>query len=288
MISLNEIIASISAGCASTFIGHPLDTIKVYQQTSKNKSNFLHTTRRIFVNGGNNPMVFFNGIAPPLFNQILMNTVMFSVFLQVKSFSFWNDGFDGGTNSYAMALSAGLLSGFATACLSTPTDWIKIQAQLQGSNANNNKVMGSIGIVSNLFRENNFGNALRVLYRGHVANLGREGIFTMVYLGFYDRIMDTMSNQTQNERRLGHVVAVSAFTGALAWVSSYPFDTIKSIAQAKSSSSKGVINYSAAMKDLWRIGGLSAFYRGCGASTIRAMLVTSIRMLAYEWTLNFF
>ena len=279
----------------STFIGHPLDTIKVYQQTSKRNLKFLQTTRRIFVNGGNNPAVFFNGITPPLFNQVLMNTVMFSVFLQVKSFL--NESFDGGsdTNScaaFSAAFSAGLLSGFATACLSTPTDWIKIQAQLQRNNTKSNSsgkaIKGSIGIVSNLLTENNFSNAVRILYRGHVANLGREGIFTMVYLGFYDRIMDTISNQNQNERRLGHVVSVSAFTGALAWISSYPFDTIKSIAQAKSSSKRGVISYSAAMKDLWQIGGISAFYRGCGASTIRAMLVTSIRMLAYEWTLHFF
>ena len=79
-----------------------------------------------------------------------------------------------------------------------------------------------------------------------------------------------------------------AFTGALVWILSYPFDTIKSIAQAKSLSKRGVISYSTAMKDLWQIGGISAFYRGYGASTIRAMLVTSIRILVYEWTLHFY
>ena len=187
---------------------------------------------------------------------------------------------------------AGLISGFATACLSTPTDWIKIQAQLQEtqvSNISGNKAKsGSVGIVRDLLRENknHLGKATRILYRGHAANLGREGIFTMVYLGLYDRIMNVL-NEGQSKPGLEYVVAVSAFTGALAWVSSYPFDTVKSVIQAKSS--RGVAtSYSSTVRHVWLQGGVSSFYRGCRTSTVRAILVTSIRMLAYEWTLRFF
>jgi len=295
MASTREIIGSISAGTLSTLIGHPLDTIKVHQQNQSNESrlNGLQTAKRIFVRGSNNPAVFFNGISPPLLNQILMNTVMFSVFFQVKSWSFWNDYSDSSTAGGCIgAFGAGLISGFATACLSTPTDWIKIQAQLQEtqvSNISGNKAKsGSVGIVRDLLRENknHLGKATRILYRGHAANLGREGIFTMVYLGLYDRIMNVL-NEGQSKPGLEYVVAVSAFTGALAWVSSYPFDTVKSVIQAKSS--RGVAtSYSSTVRHVWLQGGVSSFYRGCRTSTVRAILVTSIRMLAYEWTLRFF
>jgi len=295
MASTREIIGSISAGTLSTLIGHPLDTIKVHQQNQSNESrlNGLQTAKRLFLRGNNNPAVFFNGISPPLLNQILMNTVMFSVFFQVKSWSFWNDYSDSSTVGGCIgAFGAGLLSGFATACLSTPTDWIKIQAQLQEtqvSNISGNKAKsGSVGIVRDLLRENknHLGKATRILYRGHAANLGREGIFTMVYLGLYDRIMNVL-NEGQSKPGLEYVVAVSAFTGALAWVSSYPFDTVKSVIQAKSS--RGVAtSYSSTVRHIWLQGGISSFYRGCRTSTVRAILVTSIRMLAYEWTLRFF
>lgn len=34
---------------------------------------------------------------------------------------------------------------------------------------------------------------------------------------------------------------------------------------------------------VWRVGGIAGFYRGVAASTARAMLVASSRLLAYEW-----
>ena len=56
-------------------------------------------------------------------NQILMNSVMFTVFITVKEKANSSPFLDDNSS----ALVAGLFFGFATACLSTPTDWVKIQ-----------------------------------------------------------------------------------------------------------------------------------------------------------------
>ncbi len=136
----------------------------------------------------------------------------------------------------------------------------------------------------------------RTLYSGHVANLGREGVFTMVYLGLYDRISNAVRTRGRNDddddaavggndRPLGMamVVSISSFTGACAWMCNYPFDTVKTVMQAGSHEQ---VTVRSAIRSIYRSGGWKAFWRGAGPSTVRAMLVTSSRMLAYETTLQ--
>lgn len=85
---------------------------------------------------------------------------------------------------------------------------------------------------------------------------------------------------------------ISSLTGACAWICNYPFDTIKSVMQSSSSSERrGSISNSnqsigLAVRSIYRLGGVRGFFSGAFPSTVRAMLVTSSRMLAYEKTLQ--
>ena len=339
----------------------------------------------------------FRGIGPPMINQIVMNSVMFTVFHNMKSMTMAmampttaTDANDDNTttttnnqantlfNPTASAFLAGLVSGFATACLSTPTDWLKIQAQLSSSSAPSSYSARSL--LGNLWRESSSRGTtttttttiggtiaarwttgktlqrfLSTLYRGHRANLLREGVFTMVYLGMYDRMLayyvttmnlptntknhdaknqdthDTKNHadcdvaiedyhyhhcqQPQPQPPMGMVILISSFTGACAWVCNYPFDTIKSVIQAgnkappaaptaigngngsggnnkyknhttTTTTTTTVSSLRATIRSIYRLGGWKGFYRGVGTSTLRAMLVTSSRMFAYEKTLQ--
>eukprot|EP00977_Amphora_coffeiformis_P002233 scaffold425_cov175-Amphora_coffeaeformis.AAC.92 len=239
MLLYNEIAGATSAGFVTTLVGHPLDTIKVHLQTQPTTSasdGTWKTGRTLWAQNA-----LFRGIVPPLVNAVVMNTVMFAAFHSVKDLC-------------GDSLTAGLLSGFATACISTPTDYIKIQAQLHGKS--------SWGLV-----QKTLVNHPRNFLRGHTANLGREGVFTMVYLGLYDRMQP---------KDFFQVALTGSLTGAFAWIASYPFDTLKSVMQAKTTSIPN------ALKSIYERGGLAAFYRGCLPSTGRAMLVTSLRMITYE------
>ena len=73
----------ITAGCFSTILGHPLDTIKVHQQTNKHlsKVNFTDVATQL---ARGNVLRLFRGIGAPMANQIIMNTAMFTVFNKVK------------------------------------------------------------------------------------------------------------------------------------------------------------------------------------------------------------
>ena len=127
---LHTISGSVVAGCFSTLLGHPLDTIKVHQQTKPEFANLKawEVAKRITSwddskNGGRNIRRLFQGIGPPMANQMVMNTIMFTVFdwFKLKSKLYLDET--------SAAFWSGLCAGFATACISTPTDWIKIQAQ---------------------------------------------------------------------------------------------------------------------------------------------------------------
>jgi solute carrier family 25 carnitine/acylcarnitine transporter 20/29 len=252
-LQLPDIAAATAAGVVTTVVGHPLDTIKVHLQTNLSIKSTKDAARSLF-----QERALFRGIFPPLCNAIVMNTAMFSVFHSIKEMA---NGGEDNDNSMTTALLAGTLSGFATACISTPTDYIKIQSQLtKGTNS------------LNVF----LSTPIRCLYRGHLANLGREGLFTMVYLGLYDQVQP---------RGFWQIAATSSCTGGLAWVASYPFDTVKTIIQSSSSSNVNgqQVGYREAVS---RIGTFSAYYRGCGASTWRAIMVTSLRMIVYEAVLE--
>jgi solute carrier family 25 carnitine/acylcarnitine transporter 20/29 len=272
MLDVPQMAGATGAGCASTLVGHPLDTIKVHMQTNPKLQNTLQATKYLMRRSNHSPLVLFRGMAPPLVNAVAMNTVMFSVFRHVKSSL--------PENMAGASLAAGIISGFGTAFLSTPTDYIKIQAQIHG-----------IGSSTSVFLVDTIRSNPMILFRGHIANLGREGLFTMVYLGLYDQLRYNNNDASligdpiaNSAHPLLTVAAISSFTGGLAWVASYPLDTIKSILQA----STNRITIREAFHQIWSTGGYKAFYRGCGASTGRAMLVTSIRMISYEWILTLF
>jgi hypothetical protein len=257
-----EIGGAAGAGCVATLLGHPLDTIKTHLQTqstpsaTNNQSAWQIATS---LRGG-----LWRGMGPPLGNAILMNTVMFSVFEGLKERCAGRSGANSEHPLVSSSLWAGVGSGFATACISTPTDYVKIQAQLSSSGS-------SLAIVRHTFATNPL-----VLYRGHVANLVREGLFTMVYLGLYDQA---------RPQGFGEVAVTSAGTGALAWVASYPADTVKTVCQAQH------VSIREAMRQVWARQdgrGIRNFYQGCGASTGRAILVTTSRMIVYEWILGRF
>jgi len=270
-----DIAGSMTGGCVSTVLGHPLDTIKVHQQTQPNVSRvgLFHIAKNL------GAFQLFRGIGPPMMSQIIMNTVMFSVFRNVKEITSNSSVMDENVS----AMCAGLISGFATACLSTPSDWIKIQAQL----SQNSKMDSSFLILKRLIQDHQHqsGKVIQIVYRGHVANLCREGVFTMVYLGLYDRISSIVKENRGRQGqslRMGEVMVISSFTGACAWICNYPFDTLKSVMQGKGAHER--IPMKSAFLSIWNLGGAKAFYRGLSASTGRAMLVTSTRMLAYEKT----
>ena len=253
-----EAVAASASGCAATLLGHPLDCLKVRMQAEQ-QSSALQTALRMLKQDG--VAAFARGMGPPLINAVLMNTAMFVVFAECRRRT-------AALGDVAGALASGAFAGVATATLSTPFDYVKIQAQLRGA--------PPLRVLADALRA-------RALFRGHVANCLREGVFTAVYLGLYAQIRAAIVTPDAGAPPLHLVALASASTGALAWAISYPFDVVKSVQQAQppfaASLRSSIVG---ATQALWQKGGVNAFYRGLSASTARAILVTCSRLLTYE------
>ncbi len=258
-----EILCSAVAGCTSTVLGHPLDTVKVALQTAGKDQGAATCASAMLKNHGIG--VFFRGISAPLGNAILMNSVMFVAFAEARRRL--------PDNTFG-ALAAGAFSGVAQAFLSTPMDFVKIQAQVHGG--------GSLPLLMRTLRSGRPG----ILYTGHAMNLCREGVFTAVYLGLYDQLRHIV--QGEGSTSLSLVALTSASTGALAWFACYPFDTVKSLQQGQPPTASPAKRSVGAAFAALQVQGLSAFYRGATSSTLRAMLVTCSRLVAYEWLASYF
>ena len=253
MSSLNlpvyeTIICSTAAGVSSTLLGHPLDTLKVHIQTNpaftaktnngtspQNRYRYpiVRAAQHLLRSNHYSSLIFFRGIGPPTANAAIMNILTFAVFNRVKEV-FGGDG-------YRASLAAGIISGLASAFVSTPTDYVKIQAQLRGG-------MSSGAILREIMA---LRNPASILFRGHVANLGREGVFTCVYLGIYDAAMKaTDDTKPPSSDGMAKIAAISSITGGCAWVVSFPFDTVKSVMQAQAPS-KPCVSLSETFRSLY-------------------------------------
>jgi hypothetical protein len=123
-----------------------------------------------------------------------MNTAMFTVFDKVKDVANQSAYLDQNLGAFV----AGLFCGFATACISTPMDFIKIQAQISLSRGTQSSRYNALSTLRHVLRDKKVDVLFitRTLYSGHVAHLAREGVFTMAYLGLYDRITNAVRNRS--------------------------------------------------------------------------------------------
>mmetsp|Transcript_31944 Transcript_31944/g.100383 ORF Transcript_31944/g.100383 Transcript_31944/m.100383 type:complete len:282 (-) Transcript_31944:165-1010(-) len=269
----NELIAGTAAGFASTILGAPLDAVKVRMQHLQQPGLTTWACALAMLRESGVP-AFFRGVGVPLLNSVLMNTVMFVVFEEVRSAL---------PDTTGGALAAGAVSGLAQSLLSTPMDLLKIQVQLRGRHP--------LSILRRLAARSGAVGVASTLSVGGSMNMLREGVFTAVYLGLYSRLRQRLE-LAHGEQALhsGHVLALSAPVGALAWLSCYGFDTVKSVQQSqpldRSAANKAppLSTVAGATRHVWERGGVAGFYRGALASTSRAVLVTASRLVAYERT----
>lgn len=141
-------------GIGGTFVGHPIDTIKVRQQT--HSDGFL-SARRCFqlslrnegvlfdvhqlemtrVNCSIKPTGLFKGMSSPLATAALVNATFFGVYgntikLMQKAFKEPSDA----VPDYRTVAVAGMVAGTAQLVVNCPVELVKIKLQVSASNGN--------------------------------------------------------------------------------------------------------------------------------------------------------
>jgi len=186
------------------------------------------------------PIYLYRGISYPL----LMNSIG-------TSFLFGNyDYFYKETNN---KLLSGMLTGMVSSVILTPFDYKKIQLQLLSKNTIAPNTQSQLNGINGL-------NTIKKYYTGFSYTLTREIIAIPIYFYTYHYL-----NEITNPFIAG------GFAGVSSWLSSYPFDTLKTRKQ---------LHQTYTLKELYKIGNL---YKGLPITLVRAFIVNGSSFYLYDF-----
>jgi solute carrier family 25 carnitine/acylcarnitine transporter 20/29 len=262
-----DFTAGFVSGAISTYVGYPLDTIKVRMQVSDVETSIVQNLSKIIRNEGVSGL--FKGVLSPVIGSAPVNAVIFaSNDLSKRVMKNWNASED------TKVFLSGCIGGLASCAVIGPSELLKIKKQgFEGQGRSYWFLIRSEGI--------------RGLYAGLIPTMWRDVPTFGVYFYSYDYlqkvfIKEKTSSQNSYKEIVGKMVA-GGLAGQLTWIISYPFDVIKSYIQYHPEH-KGTISTGAF---IYRRYGIRRFFKGLAPCLMRAFPVNAILFISYEQTLKF-
>jgi len=238
-----NLVVGIIAGCIQCTLDHPLITLKNMVQQSLPYS--FHP--RVLYRGTIADMIGLSSLTAIQFygtgaiKHLILRNKMASTSLNDNNNNSTSINF--GALSQTEILISSLGGGMLSGIVCSPWELIMIQQQRFGG--------GLLSHVKRLSTANIF-----LLTRGMIPSMGREGIFTMGYLGITP-ILETYNRDQGFVYKFG----CAMISGTFATILSHPFDTVKTCMQGdlKQQHFKGVYH---SFKFLYSNYGLKRIYAG--------------------------
>ncbi|OWR43087.1 mitochondrial 2-oxodicarboxylate carrier [Danaus plexippus] len=286
-----QIGAGGSAGFIEVCIMHPLDLVKTrlqLQATVKSPSKaidphhyngIVDCMKKMYKYEGLTS--FWKGILPPILAETPKRAVKFVCFEQYKKIFF----FGANTPAPVTFALAGLGSGITEALLVNPFEVVKVT--LQSNKALAAQVPSTWTVTRQIVRENGLG--FRGLNKGLTATMARNGIFNMVYFGFYHSVKGYLPECEDPLLEFGRKVAIGFTSGVLGSCVNIPFDVAKSRIQGPQPT-PGVIKYSSttnAILLVYREEGFRALYKGLLPKVLRLGPGGAIMLVVYDYVYNY-
>jgi solute carrier family 25 carnitine/acylcarnitine transporter 20/29 len=188
--------------------------------------------------------------------------------------------------SYSQYYAAGAFAGIANSVISGPIEHVRIRLQTQPHGAGR-LYSGPLDCVRKLSAHE---GVLRGLYRGEAVTIMREAqAYGMWFLSFeYMMNADAARNGVERKEIPSWKIAgYGGLAGEALWLSSYPFDVIKSKMQ---SDGFGADRRYASMRDCFaqtfKAEGLRGFWKGIAPTLLRAMPVSAGTFAVVEMTMR--
>ena len=281
-----ETFAGTCAGVVGTLVGFPFDTVKTRMQAAPERfptmpAAFSRIAAREGLSG------FFRGVAAPLGALTVLNSLNFGLYSQARAALGVPAGaLDLGAGPDVRVALAGMLGGPFASAISTPFEYVKIQAQLHGAGGGGGAARAARDIIA---RSASRGPA--ALFVGHGVNTARECVFLGTYFGAFEHGKAALLGGAAGPALAEALTAVpvaGGFAGALGWLVSFPLDCVKARVQghdrraAAGAGSHPPPRALAAARALYAERGLRGLYAGVAPSVARAFLVSSTRFSVYE------
>ncbi|KAF1982038.1 mitochondrial carrier [Aulographum hederae CBS 113979] len=286
--TVKDLFAGATGGIAQVLLGQPFDIVKVRLQTTQQYTGALDAATQIYKNEG--PAAFYKGTLTPLIGIGACVSIQFGGFHYARrAFEQQNASkspLTPPTLSYGQYYLAGAFAGLSNSVISGPIEHVRIRLQTQPHGAAR-LYSGPIDCVRKLSAHE---GVLKGLYRGELVTIFREIQAYGTWFLAYEYMMNADAKRNKIERKEISTLKV-AFYGGLAgealWLSSYPFDVIKSKMQ---SDGFGTGMRYKSMKDCFAQTycgeGLRGFWKGIGPTLLRAMPVSAGTFAVAEMTLR--
>ena len=259
-------------GAFATAIGdfsmHPVDTIKILQQTSKTALTVLEAARQIFKNGGIGG--FYPGVLPYMVADGLSGAIKFATFEVSKT---WIEKRT--PSKYHPLTNFLCAAGAIIACsvLLVPGEVLKTRLQAGAAKS-------LAEAVSTTLAQDGIGG----LFAGYYATMLRDIPYTIMELGLYENIkLAIRTFQNKSEASQTEELAAAAITGGITSFLTTPLDLIKTKLMMQSTSSIG--EYTGvfdAFQNIYASGGIPALFVSSGARVAWLLPFTTIYLGVYE------
>ncbi|RLV91843.1 Mitochondrial carnitine carrier [Spathaspora sp. JA1] len=259
-------------GICAVLTGHPFDLVKVRLQTGLYNSSVQCVKQTVAKDG---LLGLYRGVLPPLLGV----TPMFAV-------SFW--GYDVGKKLVSRYTgnpidqfdikeisTAGFISAIPTTLVAAPFERVKVMMQIQEGA----KSKGMGGVIAEMYRT----GGIRSIFKGSVATLCRDGPGSALYFGTYEIVKKKLSKDSDKELSLVAIMTAGGLAGVSMWLGVFPIDTIKSTQQ----SSNIPVSILQTTKNIYRKGGIKAFFPGVGPALARSFPANAATFLGVELARDF-
>ena len=211
----------------------------------------------------------------PLVGVGVVNALLFGVygyFLELQS------GNENSVPSLTHTFWAGCGSGFVNSFVSAPVELVKIQLQNQVKK----EIKSPWDCILKIYGK----SGVRGLFRGLPATILRETPSYGVYFCSFEFFCRIISGGTDTSKISSlNLIFAGGFSGMLGWLSSYPFDVVKTRIQNQNLTNFHLPQYKSTLHcttDLIRANGVQILFRGLSATMIRAFPTNAVIFLTYK------
>ncbi|KAK4888409.1 carrier protein ymc1 [Elasticomyces elasticus] len=280
-VGLSRTLKDLFAGAVGGVAQVMIDIVKVRLQTTSQYTGAIDAASQILKNEG--ASAFYKGTLTPLIGIGACVSVQFGAFnyarrafeAQNASKSSLPGAVAPSTLSYGQYYAAGAFAGVANTVLSSPIEHIRIRLQTQPHGAGR-LYSGPLDCISKLSRSPSVPLGL---YRGTAVTFLREAqAYGFWFLAFeYLMQSDVTRNKiTRKDIPTWKIALYGGLAGEALWISSYPFDVVKSKMQTDGfGENQRYKSMRDAFAQTFRQEGMGGFWRGIGPTLLRALPVSA-------------
>uniref|UniRef100_A0A915Q851 Mitochondrial carrier protein n=1 Tax=Setaria digitata TaxID=48799 RepID=A0A915Q851_9BILA len=243
-------LVGVVAGATGVVTGHPLDTIRIRQQTES--QSVYRCCTSIIQNEGT--LGFFKGMSSPLISFTAIHAIAFGVYANTMKLFESNHNLLG-------SFVAGNAAGIAQCSICTPSDLLKIKLQLQ-RNKKQGLYSSSYDCARKMIKQHGFLS----IFKGTWITIARDGPGYGMWFVTYEFCTQKLSKDgTAPSLTTWQLLLAGSVAGVISWICNYPLDVIKTRFQADDN----FHSYKQVCQDIMRTGGTKSFFAGISATILR-------------------